>query len=146
MELTWLAFNRRVLHEAQDERTPLLERVKFMAIVSSNLDEFFMKRIGGLKQQIGARVRELSVDGRSPEQQLSECLVVVRDLVEQQRLLASHLHRLLKEQGIVLRSYKRLTEVQRSQMREFYLLNIFRWSRRKPWIQRIPSHSFPTCR
>lgn len=139
-ELTWLAFNRRVLHEAQDERTPLLERVKFMAIVSSNLDEFFMKRIGGLKQQIGARVRELSVDGRSPEQQLSECLAVVRDLVEQQRLLASHLHRLLKEQGIVLRSYQRLTETQRKQMREFYLLNIF------PLVTpqtMDPAHPFP---
>ena len=139
-ELTWLAFNRRVLHEAQDERTPLLERVKFMAIVSSNLDEFFMKRIGGLKQQIGARVRELSVDGRSPEQQLSECLAVVRDLVEQQRLLASHLHQLLKEQSIVLRSYKRLTEAQRKQMREFYLLNIF------PLVTpqtMDPAHPFP---
>ena len=66
-ELTWLAFNRRVLREAQDDRVPLLERVKFLAIVSANLDEFFMKRIGGLKQQIGARVRELTVDGRSPE-------------------------------------------------------------------------------
>ena len=139
-ELTWLAFNRRVLHEAQDERTPLLERVKFMAIVSSNLDEFFMKRIGGLKQQIGARVRELSVDGRSPEQQLSECLTVVRDLVEQQRVLASHLHRLLKEQNIVLRSYQRLTEAQRKQMREFYLLNIF------PLVTpqtMDPAHPFP---
>ncbi len=68
-ELTWLAFNRRVLREAQDERNPLLERIKFLSIISSNLDEFFMKRIGGLKQQIGARVRELTVDGRSPEQQ-----------------------------------------------------------------------------
>ena len=139
-ELTWLAFNRRVLHEAQDERTPLLERVKFMAIVSSNLDEFFMKRIGGLKQQIGARVRELSVDGRSPEQQLGECLAVVRDLVEQQRQLASHLHRLLKAQNIVLRSYQRLSEVQRKQMREFYLLNIF------PLVTpqtMDPAHPFP---
>ncbi len=139
-ELTWLAFNRRVLHEAQDERTPLLERVKFMAIVSSNLDEFFMKRIGGLKQQIGARVRELSVDGRSPEQQLSECLAVVRDLVEQQRLLASHLHQLLKAQNIVLRSYPRLTEAQCKQMREFYLLNIF------PLVTpqtMDPAHPFP---
>jgi hypothetical protein len=54
-ELTWLAFNRRVLHEAQDERTPLLERVTFLAIVHSN--QFFMKRIGALKQQLGAGVQ-----------------------------------------------------------------------------------------
>lgn len=139
-ELTWLEFNRRVLHEAQDERTPLLERVKFMAIVSSNLDEFFMKRIGGLKQQIGARVRELTVDGRSPEQQLSECLAVVRELVEQQRVLASHLHQLLKNQGIVLRSYQRLDESQRQQMRDYYLRNIF------PLVTpqtMDPAHPFP---
>ncbi len=139
-ELTWLAFNQRVLHEAQDERTPLLARVKFLAIVSSNLNEFFMKRIGGLKQQIGTRVRELSVDGRSPEQQLSECLVVVRDIVDQQRILASQLHELLKEQGIFLRSYKRLTETQRKQMREYYLRNIF------PLVTpqtMDPAHPFP---
>ena len=139
-ELTWLAFNRRVLHEAQDDRAPLLERVKFLAIVSSNLDEFFMKRIGGLKQQIGARVRELTVDGRSPEQQLSECLAVVRDLVEQQRVLASHLHELLKARGIVLRSYRRLSEAQRKQMREFYWRNIF------PLVTpqtMDPAHPFP---
>jgi polyphosphate kinase len=139
-ELTWLAFNQRVLQEAQDERTPLLERVKFLAIVSSNLDEFFMKRIGGLKQQIGARVRELTVDGRSPEQQLSECLAMVRDIVEQQRLLASQLHELLKAQGIRLRSYKRLTEPQRKQMRDYYLRNVF------PLVTpqtMDPAHPFP---
>jgi len=65
-ELTWLAFKRRVLHEAEDERVPLLERLKFIAIVSGNMDEFFMKRIGGLKQQIGAGMRELTPDGRTP--------------------------------------------------------------------------------
>jgi polyphosphate kinase len=69
-ELTWLEFNKRVLWEAEDPRTPLLERVKFIAIVSANLDEFFMKRIGGLKQQVGAGISELSVDGRSPQQQI----------------------------------------------------------------------------
>ena len=58
-ELTWLAFNERVLHEACDPRTPLLERVNFLSIVGSNLDEFMMKRIGGLKQQVGAGVQKL---------------------------------------------------------------------------------------
>ena len=77
-ERGWLEFNRRVLHEAEDARNPLLERVKFLAIVCSNLDEFFMKRIGGLKQQLGAGVQELSVDGRTPEQQIRECQAVVR--------------------------------------------------------------------
>ena len=71
-ELTWLEFNRRVLNEGQDDRTPLLERVKFMSIISSNLDEFFMKRIGGLKQQVGAGLKRLSVDGRTPQQQINE--------------------------------------------------------------------------
>lgn len=139
-ELTWLAFNQRVLHEAQDERTPLLERIKFLAIVSTNLNEFFMKRLGGLKQQIGARVRELSVDGRSPEQQLSECLTVVRDIVDQQRILASHLHELLKAQGIRLRSYKRLSDDERKLMRDYYIRNIF------PLVTpqtMDPAHPFP---
>jgi len=63
-ELTWLEFNRRVLHEAETPRNPLLERLRFLAIVASNLDEFFMKRIGGLKQQVGAGIQELTVDGR----------------------------------------------------------------------------------
>ena len=67
-ELSWLDFNARVLHEASDERNPLLERVKFLAIVNANLDEFFMKRIGGLKQQVGAGVHDLTVDGRTPEE------------------------------------------------------------------------------
>ena len=86
-ELTWLEFNGRVLHEAEDERTPLLERVKFLSIVGSNLDEFFMKRIGGLKQQVGAGVRELTVDGRSPQEQILECGEKIRDLVDRKRKL-----------------------------------------------------------
>ena len=79
-ELTWLNFNSRVLCEGEDPRTPLLERVKFLAIVSSNLDEFFMKRIGGLMQQAAAGVTELSPDGRTPTEQIDACHEVVRDL------------------------------------------------------------------
>src|ERR1700719_351377 len=77
-ELTWLAFNRRVFAEALDEANPLLERVKFLAITASNLDEFFMKRIGGLKQQAIAGMQELTDDGRTPQQQIAECLAEVR--------------------------------------------------------------------
>jgi len=74
-ELTWLSYNRRVLAQADDPRIPLLERVKFLAIASSNLDEFSMKRIGGLKQQLAAGLQEVTVDGRTPAQQIDECPV-----------------------------------------------------------------------
>ncbi len=139
-ELTWLEFNRRVLHEGWDERTPLLERVKFLAIVSANLDEFFMKRIGGLKQQLGAGVQERSADGRTPQEQIDACHVVVHDLEEQKRALARTLHKLLVAEGIRISSYKRLTEAQREAMRAFYLDNIF------PLITPLamdPAHPFP---
>src|SRR3954447_3730404 len=70
-DVSWLEFNRRVLHEALDERTPLLERVRFLGIFSSNLDEYFMKRIGGLKRQIAAGVMTPSPDGMTPRQTLT---------------------------------------------------------------------------
>jgi polyphosphate kinase len=70
-ELSWLDFNWRVLFLAMDERTPLLERVRFAAITASNLDEFIQKRVGGLKRQEAARVRKLSPDGRTPSEQLA---------------------------------------------------------------------------
>src|SRR3954452_19604064 len=70
-DLSWLEFNRRVLHEALDERTPLLERVRFLGIFGSNLDEYFMKRIGGLKRQIAAGVMTPSPDGMTPRQTLT---------------------------------------------------------------------------
>jgi polyphosphate kinase len=71
-ELSWLEFNNRVLHEACDPRTPLLERLKFLAIFSSNLDEFFMVRVAGLKQQVEATVNLLTPDGRTPQKQLDD--------------------------------------------------------------------------
>ncbi len=67
-ELSWLQFNSRVLHEAMDDRTPLLERLKFMGIFSVNLDEFFMVRVATIKQQIAANVQKTTPDGRTPEQ------------------------------------------------------------------------------
>src|ERR1044072_7748267 len=69
-EIGWLKFNKRVLYQAKDERNPLLERIRFLNIFHSNLDEFFMKRVGGLQRQFYARVSTLSPDGLTPEEQL----------------------------------------------------------------------------
>ena len=124
-ELTWLAFNRRVLHEGQDERTPLLERVMFLAIVGSNLDEFFMKRIGGLKQQVGAGVRKLTVDGRTPSQQITQCYELVRDLLEEQQQLERILFGLLSKKSIRLVHYLQLTETQQTEVNNYFQENIY---------------------
>lgn len=124
-ELTWLEFNRRVLNEGQDERTPLLERVMFHAIVGSNLDEFFMKRIGGLKQQVGAGMRKLSVDGRTPGQQITECHDVVWDLLEQQQKLERQLLKLLAENNIFMHSYHQLSKTQQQEVDQYFLENIY---------------------
>ena len=139
-ELTWLSFNRRVLHEAEDERTPLLERLKFIAIVSANLDEFFMKRIGGLKQQIGAGMRELSLDGRSARQQVIECHAEVREIEARKEQAFQKICTLLEEKNILIEHYDELTPKEKKLLREFYYANIF------PLLtpQSIdPAHPFP---
>ena len=124
-ELTWLEFNRRVLHEAEDERTPLLERLKFISIVSSNLDEFFMKRIGGLKQQLGAGIQDLTVDGRTPRQQIDESYEVIRDIEARKQELLLTLLEKLREHDVCLLSYDELDAAERERLREYYLANIF---------------------
>ncbi len=139
-ELTWLAFNRRVLHEAEDERTPLLERLKFLAIVHSNLDEFFMKRIGGLKQQLGAGVQKLSVDGRTPAQQIEACYAVVREMVGELRQIARTLFPLLEREGIRIARFHSLSRQDQAALREYYRREIF------PLITPLaidPAHPFP---
>lgn len=124
-EQSWLAFNRRVLAEAQNERTPLLERVNFLAIIGSNLDEFFMKRIGGLKQQVGAKVKQLSTDGRTPQQQIDECCEAVRDLLSQQQCTEARLLGLLAEENIHILAYKDLNRRQQESMSAYFLENIY---------------------
>jgi len=139
-ELTWLAFNRRVLHEAEDERNPLLERLKFLAITASNLDEFFMKRIGGLKQQVVAGMHELTVDGRTPQQQIAECYLVVRELEQRQRELGPRILSQLENYGIRVRLYASLSADERKSIREYYYKNIF------PLVTpqaMDPAHPFP---
>jgi polyphosphate kinase len=124
-ELTWLAFNRRVFAEALDEGNPLLERVKFLAITASNLDEFFMKRIGGLKQQAIAGMQELTVDGRTPQQQIAECLVEIRAFEAEQRALLPELLKRLAEADIHVLAFDQLSPAEQAAIREYYLRNIF---------------------
>lgn len=124
-ELTWLAFNQRVLHEAGDKRNPLLERLKFLAIVSSNLDEFFMKRIGGLKQQLGAGVSARTVDGRTPKEQIVECYAVVREQEAQQRNVLRQLQQEMLTHDIAVLSYDELSEEQATYLRGYFHDNIF---------------------
>src|SRR3982751_4119987 len=84
-ELSWLEFNSRVLHEAFDERNPLLERLKFLSIVGSNLDEFYMVRVAGLRRQVRAGVTAPGVDGLSPSEQMAAIRARIEELMARQR-------------------------------------------------------------
>ena len=116
-ELSWLDFNARVLDLAADESVPLLERIKFCAIFSSNLDEFFMVRVAGLEGQASAGIPVRSADGRSPQQALAAIRERVSELVARQaRLWSRQLRPALEEEGIRVGSVedcnaKELTEL-----------------------------------
>ena len=139
-ELTWLGFNFRVLSLAADDRTPLLERLFFLAIVSSNLDEFFMKRIGGLKQQLEAGVTGLSPDGRTPQEQIEAAYEQVRAQVAKQRTVALGVYGELKQNGIQVRGWDDVSDEDRAWLREYYVRSVF------PLVTpqaTDPAHPFP---
>ncbi len=124
-ELTWLEFNKRVLHEGQDQRNPLLERVFFLAVVGSNLDEFFMKRIGGLKQQVGASVRKLSIDGLLPQEQIDACYDVVREILNAQLALEIEIQKELAIEKISISEYISLNQKDQKFIDEYFLNEIY---------------------
>ncbi|WP_044204257.1 polyphosphate kinase 1 [Coleofasciculus chthonoplastes] len=140
-ELSWLEFNDRVLHEALDSRTPLLERLKFLAIFSSNLDEFFMVRVAGLKQQVEAGVTSLTADGRTPGDQLDGINHRLLPMVkEQHEHFEQILRPLLAKQGIYLLEYMDLNSEQRTYLQNYFEEQIF------PVLTPLavdPSHPFP---
>lgn len=139
-ELGWLQFNERVLSQATNPRNPLLERVKFLAISGSNMDEFFMKRIGGLKQQVAAGVLELSVDGRTPQQQLNECHVALIEYGIKREKTIRDLFHALRKKGIEVLDYTQLSKSEQDEMRDYFYDNIF------PLVtpQSVdPAHPFP---
>jgi polyphosphate kinase len=120
-ELSLLEFHRRVLEEAFDPTNPLLERVKFLAIVGSNLDEFFMVRVVGLKKQIAAGVVELPADGMPPAVALAEIRKIASQLMSQGReLFRDELQPLLSKAGIHILDYKALTEKQKEHVDSYF--------------------------
>jgi polyphosphate kinase len=140
-ELSWLEFNRRVLDEALDDRHPLLERVKFLSIFATNLDEFFMIRVAGIKQQVAARVAVRTPDGTTPQEQLAAIRrVVVAQKEIARRCWLDDIYPKLHEQGIHLLDYADLTAEQRAFAKAYFEREVF------PVLTPLafdPSHPFP---
>jgi polyphosphate kinase len=125
-ELSWLDFNRRVLDLARDKSFPLLERVKFLAIFASNLDEFFMKRVGGLHRQRAGKLAERSLDGLTVDQQLEAVHARIRPMLDEQMdLWFNDLHPALKREKIAIRRYDDLTKAQREHCDDFFARQVF---------------------
>ena len=120
-EVSWLEFDRRVLEEAMDENLPVLERLKFLSIFSTNLDEFFMIRVSGLKEQIEENVAERSLDGLSAQEQLKEIGKRLRPLLKKQ---VSYLHQTvlpeLAKAGINVESYKSLNSKDKKKLDKYF--------------------------
>lgn len=140
-ELSWLDFNQRVLDLAKDRSLPLLERVKFLAIFASNLDEFFMKRIGGLHRQRAGELRERSLDGLTVEQQLEAVHARIRPMLdEEMNLWFNELHPALKKEHISIKRYNDLTKSQQQYCDELFRRQVF------PILTPLavdPGHPFP---
>ncbi|HEY9645863.1 MAG TPA: polyphosphate kinase 1 [Chroococcidiopsis sp.] len=140
-EMSWLEFNNRVLHEAIDPRTPLLERLKFIAIFSSNLDEYFMVRVAALKQQVEAGVEKVSPDGQTAKQQLAAISDRLRPMVlNQHRHFEQALRPQLAAHGIHLLDYVDLNQEQRIYLQDYFEKQIF------PVLTPLavdPGHPFP---
>jgi polyphosphate kinase len=141
-DLSWLEFNRRVLHEALDERTPLLERVKFLAIFTSNLDEFYMKRVGLLRGKVRVEAEsDLAAGGGEAREHLRRIRTTVLEMLGQQaQCFSDVLVPALGAHGVVLASWAQLTSAQRAEASHYFDLNV------SPALTPLgfdPAHPFP---
>ncbi len=125
-ELSWLEFNRRVLQEALDESNPVLERLKFLSIFSTNLDEFFMIRVSGLKEQVMENIAELSPDGMTTVEQLKEIRERLRPmLAEQMMCLREDVLPQLAANGISICPYRDLSLDEQKRLNKYFLDRVF---------------------
>ncbi len=125
-ELSWLEFNRRVLDEATDDSLPVLERLKFLCIFSTNLDEFFMIRVSGLKEQIAESVGELSPDGMTAKEQIEEIYKRLRPMLKRQVLyLGENVFPALAREGITVEAYSSLNAKEKKLLDKYFHGHLF---------------------
>jgi len=125
-DLSWVEFNKRVLEEALNPELPLLEKVKFVSIFSSNLDEFYMIRIAGLKEQVAANVSEPSIDGLTPIEQLRKIEKALKPMLKQlDHLWMDEIVPELKKNGVELLKYHQVNEDDRKKLTEYFKKEIF---------------------
>ena len=139
-ELSWLEFNARVLHEALDERNPLLERLKFLSIFGTNLDEFYMVRVAGLRRQVVANVNVPTTDGMTPSEQLEAIAARVGALLETQQRCLRELLDALAQHGLRLLAMDELTPAEWAEIDGFFEAQVF------PVLTPLavdPGHPFP---
>src|SRR6266851_10241064 len=140
-EISWLAFNRRVLEEAESTSWPLLERLKFLSIFHSNLDEFFMIRVSGLHDQLEASVTERSADGLSPPEQLKAiCEIVRQDIERAMRTLTEDVLPQLAQTGVRLLRWDEIEPERRKELTSYFESVVF------PVLTPLafdPAHPFP---
>ena len=140
-ELSWLAFNDRVLAQARDERHPLLERVRFVSISETNLDEFFMIRVSGLQQQVASELPNPVPDGMTPEEQLSRVHDHTEEFfAEQRRILGREIFPALEEAGIRVVPHTKLRAAEKRELREKFAREVL------PILTPLaidPAHPFP---
>ncbi len=139
-ELSWLEFNDRILQEAMNGNLPLLERVRFLSISASNLDEFYMVRVAGLKDQLRHGVTSCSQDGLSPSKQLEKIAARSRRLMDEQQECWEHLRILLAVEGVDVVGHDTLTHHDKDWLKDYFLNNVF------PALTPIaidPAHPFP---
>ncbi|MGA9659884.1 MAG: RNA degradosome polyphosphate kinase [Asticcacaulis sp.] len=139
-ELSWLAFNQRVIEEAKNPRHPLLERLRFLSISANNLDEFYMVRVAGLQGQVREGVRVLSGDGHTPHEQLELVNSAASELMNRQQAIWSHIRHQLHDQGLNLLSDKDINKTDTAWLEKLYHTQLF------PILTPLaidPAHPFP---
>src|SRR5690348_7504119 len=139
-ELSWLAFNERVLEEASNPNHPLLERVRFLSISDSNLDEFYMVRVAGLKELAAGGVPVKSDDGLTPEQQLAAISEVAAALIQRQQRCWTDLQQRSRAEGISMLDHEALSSDDRAWLRQLFVERLL------PVLTPIaidPAHPFP---